>query len=65
MPLQSGKSDKVISGNISELMHSGRPQAQSIAIAMSKAGKSKKKKKPSKKNYNREDIASAREMVRG
>jgi len=45
MPLKKGKSSKVISSNIRELMHSGRPQKQSIAIAMSKAGKSKKRKR--------------------
>ena len=44
MPLQTGSGKKTISKNISELMHSGRPQKQSIAIAMSKAGKSKNKK---------------------
>jgi hypothetical protein len=43
MPLKKGKSRKAVSSNISELMHSGRSQRQSIAIAMSKAGKSKKK----------------------
>lgn len=45
MPLKKGKSDKVVSENISELRHSGRPEKQSIAIAMKEAGRSKKKKK--------------------
>jgi hypothetical protein len=43
VPLKKGASKKAISENISELMHSGRPQRQSIAIAMDKAGKSRKK----------------------
>jgi len=42
MPLYSGKSKKKISRNIRTLMSEGRPQKQAIAIAMSKAGKSKK-----------------------
>ncbi len=42
MPLKKGKSKKVVSQNISELMHSGRPQKQAVAIAMSEAGMSKK-----------------------
>jgi hypothetical protein len=45
MPLQKGSSKKAISANISELRHSGRPQKQSIAIALSEAGKSKPNKK--------------------
>jgi hypothetical protein len=45
MPLKIGKAKKTISSNIRELMHSGRPQKQSIAIAMSKARLLKKKKK--------------------
>jgi hypothetical protein len=43
MPLKKGSSKKAISYNIAELMHSGRPQKQAIAIAMSKAGKSRKR----------------------
>lgn len=44
MPLKKGKSKKVVSENISELMHSGRPQKQSIAIAMKTAGLSREDK---------------------
>jgi len=40
MPLEKGKSKKVISENISELRHSGRPEKQSVAIALSEARKS-------------------------
>ena len=42
-PLKKGKSKKVISENISELVHSGRSQGQSVAIALKKAGRSRKR----------------------
>jgi len=45
MPLKKGKSRKVISQNIRTEMRRGRPQKQAIAIAMRKAGKSKKGRK--------------------
>ncbi len=52
-PLVKGKSKKVISRNISEMVHSGYPQKQAIAASLSQARKSganipKKKKGPKK-----------------
>jgi len=45
VPLKSGKSRKVISENIKELVASGRPQEEAVTIALQKAGKSKKRGK--------------------
>lgn len=44
MPLRKGRSKKAIAANIRTLMHEGYPQRQAIAIAMSKAGKSRRKR---------------------
>jgi hypothetical protein len=53
MPLHKGKSKKVISENISEMIKSGHPKKQAIAAALNEARKSgahiPKKKKSSKR----------------
>jgi len=43
-PLKRGYSKRVISENISELVHSGKKQKQAVAIALSKAKRKRKKK---------------------
>lgn len=51
MPLIKGSSKKVVSENIAELRHSGRPEQQAVAIALHNAGMSNKKK-PKRKAHS-------------
>lgn len=49
MPLKKGNSEEAISSNIAELIRSGRPRAQAVAIAYSEARKRYSKQRAAKK----------------
>lgn len=49
MPLATGSDKGAVSSNISKLRREGYPEKQSIAIAMSKAGRSRPKSKDAQK----------------
>lgn len=48
MPLKKGSSKETISENIRELIHSGYPQKQAVAIALSEARRNSRKKRKKK-----------------
>ena len=50
MPLKQGKAKATVSVNIRELVASGRPQKQAVAIALSTARSGKKK--PRRNRYS-------------
>ena len=45
MPLLKGSSKSIVGENVRTLRNEGKSEAQSVAIAMSKSGKTKKKRK--------------------
>jgi hypothetical protein len=45
MPLKKGKSQKVVSENIAEMIRAGHPRDQAIAASMRSAGKTRKPSK--------------------
>lgn len=53
MPLKSGSSKETKSSNIAELISSGRPQKQAVAIAMDTARKNPTKGKPPPEKPNK------------
>ena len=53
MPLEGGSSRAAVSRNISRLRHEGKPQKQSIAIALDVARRGKKRVKTAREKASR------------
>jgi len=66
MPLKSGSSNKTVGDNIKTEMANGKPQKQSIAIALSQAGKSNKtpNKTPTPSKPRVRAVKPAKSLVR-
>lgn len=63
MPLRDGSSQKVISANVAELVRSGRPRQQAVAIAYNHAGRGTKKM-AKKKRKSPKRVAAGKKAAR-